>query len=65
MIVAENGAKYLKPVLLELGGKAPVMADSDMDNAVRAAAFGELPSVHEFTEVQWVTIEDPAQHYPI
>jgi hypothetical protein len=27
--------------------------------------FGGLPGVHEFTEVQWVTIEDPAQHYPI
>jgi acyl-CoA reductase-like NAD-dependent aldehyde dehydrogenase len=27
--------------------------------------FGGLPGVHEFTEVQWVSIEDPAQHYPI
>jgi len=27
--------------------------------------FGGLPGIHEFTEVQWVSIEDPAQHYPI
>jgi acyl-CoA reductase-like NAD-dependent aldehyde dehydrogenase len=41
-IVAGMGAKYLKPVLLELGGKAPllVLDDADIDNAVRAAAFG-------------------------
>jgi acyl-CoA reductase-like NAD-dependent aldehyde dehydrogenase len=41
-IVAAMGAKYLKPVLLELGGKAPllVLEDADVDNAVRAAAFG-------------------------
>lgn len=41
-LVAATCAKYLKPVLLELGGKAPmlVLADADIDNAVRAAAFG-------------------------
>jgi acyl-CoA reductase-like NAD-dependent aldehyde dehydrogenase len=41
-IVAETAARYLKPVLLELGGKAPllILADADIDNAVRAAAFG-------------------------
>jgi vanillin dehydrogenase len=40
--IAQMGAKYLKPVLLELGGKAPliVLDDADIDNAVRAAAFG-------------------------
>jgi acyl-CoA reductase-like NAD-dependent aldehyde dehydrogenase/ABC-type branched-subunit amino acid transport system ATPase component len=41
-IVAEAAARYLKPVLLELGGKAPmiVLDDADIDEAVKAAAFG-------------------------
>src|SRR5690606_21860736 len=41
-IVAERAAKNLKPVLLELGGKAPliVLEDADIDEAVKAAAFG-------------------------
>jgi len=41
-IVAERAAHHLKPVLLELGGKAPliVLDDADVDAAVNAAAFG-------------------------
>jgi vanillin dehydrogenase len=41
-IVAERAAKHLKPVLLELGGKAPlvVLDDADLDAAVNAASFG-------------------------
>lgn len=41
-IIAAEAAKYLKPVLLELGGKAPllVLDDADLDAAVNAAAFG-------------------------
>jgi len=41
-IVARRAAEHLKPVLLELGGKAPliVLEDADLDEAVRAAAFG-------------------------
>ena len=41
-IVAQTGAKYLKPVLLELGGKAPliVLEDADIDAAVSATVFG-------------------------
>lgn len=40
--VALLAAKYLKPVLLELGGKAPlvVLADADVDAAVDATVFG-------------------------
>lgn len=41
-IIAERAAKHLKPCLLELGGKAPllVLHDADLDEAVKAAAFG-------------------------
>ncbi len=41
-IIAVRAAQNLKPVLLELGGKAPllVLADADLDEAVKAAAFG-------------------------
>src|SRR3954454_529888 len=41
-LVAENAARHLKRVLLELGGKAPlvVLADADVDRAVAAANFG-------------------------
>jgi benzaldehyde dehydrogenase (NAD) len=40
--VAVRAAQNLKPVLLELGGKAPmlVLEDADLDEAVKAAAFG-------------------------
>ena len=41
-IIAEAAARQLKPVLLELGGKAPliVLDDADLDEAVNAAIFG-------------------------
>ena len=40
--VALEAARYLKPVLLELSGKAPliVLDDADLDAAVEAACFG-------------------------
>lgn len=42
VIIAEMAARRLKPVLLELGGKAPllVLDDADLDEAVNATAFG-------------------------
>ncbi len=41
-IIAKRAAQHLKPCLLELGGKAPliVLEDADLDEAVKAAAFG-------------------------
>ena len=40
-IIAETCGRYLKPVLLELGGKAPfiVLDDANLDDAVAGAAF--------------------------
>ena len=41
-LIAATCARYLKPVVLELGGKAPlvVLDDADVDAAVAAATFG-------------------------
>lgn len=41
-IIATRAAQQLKPCLLELGGKAPllVLEDADLEEAVKAAAFG-------------------------
>ncbi|MDB5752711.1 MAG: salicylaldehyde dehydrogenase [Ramlibacter sp.] len=41
-LIAQTCAKYLKPAVLELGGKAPlvILDDADIDDAVNAAAFG-------------------------
>ena len=41
-IIAGIAARHLKPVLLELGGKSPmlVLKDADLDDAVAAAGFG-------------------------
>ncbi|WP_263263234.1 aldehyde dehydrogenase [Pseudomonas sp. RIT-PI-S] len=41
-VVGELAARHLKPALLELGGKAPllVLDDADLDAAVDAAVFG-------------------------
>jgi acyl-CoA reductase-like NAD-dependent aldehyde dehydrogenase len=41
-IIAETAGRHLKRVLLELGGKAPivVLGDADLDRAASAASFG-------------------------
>lgn len=41
-IIAKLAAEHLKPVLLELGGKSPlvVLDDADIEGAVNAASFG-------------------------
>ncbi len=41
-IIAETAAKGLKPALLELGGKAPmvILDDANLDGAVNGATFG-------------------------
>ena len=41
-MIAKLAAEHLKPVLLELGGKAPliVLDDADLDAAVDATIFG-------------------------
>lgn len=41
-IIAMTCAKYLKPVVLELGGKAPmvILDDANVEDAVNGAAFG-------------------------
>lgn len=43
-IVAMRAAQNLKPCVLELGGKAPlvVLDDADLDETVKAAAFGSF-----------------------
>jgi acyl-CoA reductase-like NAD-dependent aldehyde dehydrogenase len=43
-IIAQKAAAQLKPCLLELGGKAPlvVLDDADLDGAVNAAVFGSF-----------------------
>jgi vanillin dehydrogenase len=43
-IIGQLAAKHLKPALLELGGKNPlvILDDADLDEAVLAAAFGSF-----------------------
>jgi acyl-CoA reductase-like NAD-dependent aldehyde dehydrogenase len=60
--VALLAAKYLKPVLLELGGKAPliVLADADIDAAVDATVFGAYANQGQICmSTERVIIEQP------
>ena len=46
-IIATKAAEHCKPVLMELGGKAPlvVLEDADLDKAAQAAAVGSFSHV--------------------
>lgn len=46
-IIAAAAGKYLKPVLMELGGKASaiVLPDADLDKAAKACALGAFLNV--------------------
>ena len=57
-IIALTAAKYLKPVLLELGGKAPllVLDDADIDAAVAAAAFGAFMNQGQISDALRTTV---------
>ena len=60
--VALLAAKYLKPVLLELGGKAPliVLADADIDAAVDATVFGAYANQGQICmSTERVIVEEP------
>jgi acyl-CoA reductase-like NAD-dependent aldehyde dehydrogenase len=60
--VALLAAKYLKPVLLELGGKAPliVLADADIDAAVNATVFGAYAHQGQICmSTERVLVEEP------
>jgi acyl-CoA reductase-like NAD-dependent aldehyde dehydrogenase len=60
--VMERAAKRLTPVLLELGGKDPmiVLADADLDRAARAAAWGGcMMSGQVCMSVERVYVEAP------
>lgn len=50
MLIAEQAAKTLKPVSLELGGKSPniVFEDADLDEAVKGSAFGIFSAAGQF-----------------
>jgi benzaldehyde dehydrogenase (NAD) len=43
-IISSMCAKYLKPVILELGGKAPmvILKSANLEEACKAAAFGAM-----------------------
>lgn len=60
-IIASTAGKYIKPVLLELGGKASavVLDDADLDKAAMNCAIGSFMHVstqHRSTTQQWTLI---------
>ena len=60
--VAQIAAKHLKPVLLELGGKAPllVLEDADLDAAAAAANFGAFANQGQICmSTERVLVQEP------
>ena len=59
-IIGMRCAENLKPALLELGGKAPliVLDDADLDEAVKAAAFGAFMPARS-TALMWTKLSLP------
>lgn len=60
-LVAQTCAKYLKPVVLELGGKAPfvVLDDADLDAAVNGAIFGSFANSGQICmSTERIVVED-------
>ena len=58
--VAMEAARHLKPVLLELSGKAPliVLEDADLDMAVEAACFGAFFNQGQICmSTDWIIVE--------
>src|ERR1700722_4522826 len=61
-IIAEKAGRYLKRVLLELGGKAPmiVLADADVEAAVAAANFGAFMNQGQICmSTERIVVESP------
>jgi len=67
-IIAKRAAEHLKPCLLELGGKAPliVLEDADLDEAVKAAAFGAFMNQGQIcmSTERIIVVDAVAQHLP-
>ena len=60
-IIAVRAAQNFKPCLLELGGKAPllVLGDADLDEAVKAAAFGAFMNAGQICmSTERIIVED-------
>ncbi|WP_128255675.1 aldehyde dehydrogenase [Falsirhodobacter deserti] len=66
-IIAERAGRQLKPVLLELGGKAPllVLKDADLDEAVKAAIFGAFFNQGQIcmSTERIIVVEDVAEEF--
>jgi acyl-CoA reductase-like NAD-dependent aldehyde dehydrogenase len=66
-IIAKRAAEHLKPCLLELGGKAPliVLKDADLEEAVKAAAFGAFMNQGQIcmSTERIIVVEDVADEF--